>query len=68
MPAGTGILDYDTFLGELARLDANTVIALSTLPDHEYPAALILSAACGSGIIFRRSCARLPLPLTAGLN
>ena len=36
---GTGMLDYDTFLRELARLDPDTVIALEHLPPEEYPGA-----------------------------
>jgi len=36
---GTGLLDYGTFLRELAKLHPDTVIALEHLPQEEYPAA-----------------------------
>ncbi len=36
---GTGMLDYDVFLAELSKLDADTVIALEHLPQEEYPVA-----------------------------
>ena len=36
---GTGMLDYDTFLRELAKLDPDTIIGLEHLPNEEYPAA-----------------------------
>jgi len=36
---GTGMLDYETFLRELAKLDPDTIIALEHLPEDEYPTA-----------------------------
>ncbi len=36
---GTGLLDYDVFLCELAKLDQNTVIGLEHLSNAEYPVA-----------------------------
>jgi len=36
---GTGVLDYGTFLRELAKLDPDTIIALEHLPEEEYPVA-----------------------------
>jgi len=36
---GTGVLDYDVFLREVAKLDRDTVVALEHLPESEYPLA-----------------------------
>ena len=43
---GTGLLDYDTFLREAAKLDPDTIVALEHLPEDEYPPALQFLRAC----------------------
>ncbi len=36
---GTGVLDYPTYLRELARIDPNTILALEHIAPEEYPVA-----------------------------
>ena len=37
---GTGMLDYDTYLRELAKLDPDVPLVIEHLPDEEYPPAV----------------------------
>ncbi len=52
---GTGLLDYDTFLREAAKLDPDTPVALEHLPPPEYPvaAAHLRAVAARHGLSFR---------------
>lgn len=52
---GTGVLDYDIFLRELAKLDPDTPLALEHLPSEEYPiaAAHLRAVATRNGLAFR---------------
>jgi sugar phosphate isomerase/epimerase len=37
---GAGMLDYDTYLCELAKLDPDTTLCIEHIPDEEYPIAM----------------------------
>ena len=52
---GTGLLDYDTFLLEAAKLDPDTPVALEHLPLPEYPVAAdhLRAVAARNGLTFR---------------
>ena len=49
---GTGLLDYGTYLAELARLDRDTPLIMEHLPREAYPAAAahIRSVAASRGV------------------
>ena len=40
MRPGAGMLDYDTYLRELAKLDPDTTLLIEHIPDEEHPVAL----------------------------
>lgn len=40
MRPGAGMLDYDTYLRELAKLDPDTTLVIEHIPDEEHPIAL----------------------------
>lgn len=52
---GAGLLDFDVFLRELARLDPDTPLALEHLPAAEYPVAAdhLRAVAARNGLSFR---------------
>lgn len=40
MRPGAGMLDYDTYLREIAKLDPDTTLVIEHIPDEEHPIAL----------------------------